>query len=339
MLDYKTSGVDLLAADSIKSQIATIISSTYTPQVVTKGGEFAGVVRLGDSNEGIAVSIDGVGTKLKIAFLMNKHDTVGEDLVNHCVNDIAVIGCDPICFVDYISIGEVDQNTILEIVKGLARGCKNNKVSLIGGETAQMPDIYNEGEYDLAGAIIGKLTIDNQLPNSNMAEKDCLVAFRSNGIHTNGYSLARRIVFNVNKWTIDTYDKDLGHTWGEELLRVHRSYLEPLKNYRNHEGIRAFAHITGGGIPGNLSRIIPKNLRAVIHKSNIPDVPVFQILQKAGKVDEEEMFNVFNLGVGLIAVCSLTLAQEMINDSDNGSEVWMLGNIEHREQGSAVILA
>jgi len=331
LVDYKSSGVDLRAGDSIKSQIAAIVAKTYTTSVLTKGGEFAGVVRIGKSDESIAVSIDGVGTKLKIAFLANKHDTVGEDLVNHCVNDIAVIGSDPICFVDYISIGKLDENIILEIIKGLARGCHANGIPLIGGETAQMPSIYQEGEYDLAGTIIGKMSNKDQLPRSTICTGDSLVGFRSNGIHTNGYSLVRRIVFELNNWRIDSYNHDLGFTWGEELLRVHRSYLEQVKQYRSYSDLRGFAHITGGGIPGNLVRILPENLAAIVQRQSLPIEPVFKVIQDAGKVNEQEMFNVFNLGVGLIAVCSRELADTIVGDSKQEPERYIIGEIIDRK--------
>lgn len=326
-MDYKSSGVDLNAGDSVKSEIADIVAKTYTNSVLTKGREFAGVVRLNQSDKSVAVSIDGVGTKLKIAILAKKHDTVGEDLVNHCVNDIAVIGGDPICFVDYISIGKLDEQIVLEIIEGLARGCQANGIPLIGGETAQMPGIYKEGEYDLAGAIVGTVSEEDRLPRPSVCAGDSLVGFKSNGLHTNGYSLVRRIVFEMNDWSIDTYNTDLGCTWGEELLKIHRSYLKSIRRFRDSSDLRGFAHITGGGIPGNLSRILPDNLSAVIKRDSLPQEPVFQVIQDVGKVDENEMFSVFNLGVGLIAVCAPRLAEEITKGTKQQTDRWILGEV------------
>ncbi|MFC1628439.1 phosphoribosylformylglycinamidine cyclo-ligase [Gemmatimonadota bacterium] len=327
MIDYEKSGVDLQAADSIKAQISGLVAGTYTKNVVTKGSEFAGIVRLSDTNDAIAVSMDGVGTKLLIAIMMGQHNTVGEDLVNHCVNDIAVTGCDPLCFVDYISIGKVDENVILELIDGLARGCFNNGIPLIGGETAQMPDIYKEGEYDIAGAIVGTINISNQLPKTDMQPGDLLVACGSNGLHTNGYSLARKIVFDINGWEVDTHCDDFGRTWGEELLSVHRSYLDFIKSFRMSSGLKGFAHITGGGIAGNLVRIFGEDISAIVRTDTIPEVPIFRVLQEAGSIDEVEMYRVFNMGVGLIAVCSQDLAEEMVSSKDDGFDIWMIGEI------------
>ncbi|MFC1540380.1 phosphoribosylformylglycinamidine cyclo-ligase [Gemmatimonadota bacterium] len=337
MINYESSGVNLQAADSIKAQISRLVSSTYTDSVITKGNEFAGIIRLEGTNEAIAVSVDGVGTKLLVAIRMGVHNTVGEDLVNHCVNDIAVTGCNPLCFVDYISIGNVDEHVILELIDGLSRGCINNGVALVGGETAQMPDIYKEGEYDLAGAIVGSVNPSDQLPRTDIKPGDVLVGKRSSGLHTNGYSLVRKIVFELNNWDVSTHCDDFGHTWGEELLAVHRSYLGFIKQYRSSSGMKGFAHITGGGIPGNLSRILPEDVTAVVFKQTIPEVPIFHVLQDAGAIDEEEMFRVFNMGVGLIAVCSDTLAEEIVASAGNHSDTWILGEIVSRDESSAAV--
>ena len=329
-MDYKSSGVDIHAGDNVKTRIAEILGRTYTESVLTKGGEFAGVVKLDQSDVSIAVSIDGVGTKLKVAIMAQKHNTVGEDLVNHCINDIAVIGAEPLCFVDYISIGELNDQVIFEIIDGLARGCKLNGIPLIGGETAQMPGLYQKGEYDLAGAIVGSVVEKDQLPRESMSINDVMVGIQSNGLHTNGYSLVRRIVFEGKNWNIDTYNSDLGHTWGDELLRVHASYLKLIRKYRSNSELKGFAHITGGGIPGNLSRILPDNLIAVIHRDSIPIEPIYPILQSVGNISQDEMFDVFNMGVGLIAVCSKKLAEEIISDSDFENHKWLLGEINTR---------
>ncbi len=336
-MEYKRSGVDIHAGDNVKIRIAEILGRTYTESVLTKGGEFAGVVKLDQSDVSIAVSIDGVGTKLKVAIMAQKHDTVGEDLVNHCINDIAVIGAEPICFVDYISIGKLNEQVVLEIIDGLARGCKLNGIPLVGGETAQMPGLYLDGEYDLAGAIVGSVVEKDQLPRESIGIDDVLVGIQSNGLHTNGYSLVRRIVFEVKKWDIDTYNSDLGHTWGDELLRVHASYLKLIRKYRSDSELKGFAHITGGGIPGNLSRILPDDLIAVIHRTSIPVEPIYQILQSAGNISQDEMFDVFNMGVGLIAVCSKKLAEELIIDDELEHHRWLLGEINTRSDNGGKV--
>ena len=327
MTDYKDSGVDIQAGDIVKLKIADIVASTYTDSVLTRGGEFAGVVRLNNSDTSIAVSIDGVGTKIKIAILANTHNTIGEDLVNHCVNDIAVTGSNPICFVDYISIGKLDDHIVLEIIEGLSRGCLKNNIPLIGGETAQMPGLYKEGEYDLAGAIIGTLSDSDHLPRPSICEGDIIIGFESNGLHTNGYSLVRKIIFEINNWNIDTYNNDLGCTWGEELLKIHISYMNVIKQYRSNPKLKGFSHITGGGIPGNLSRIIPKNLSAVIWRKNLPIKSVFQIIADAGQINDTEMYNVFNMGIGLIAISSREMANDIIDNPKREYECWIIGEI------------
>jgi len=302
LTDYRSSGVDIEAGDAVKARIADLVKSTYSEQVLTRGGEFAGLVQLPDYHDALAVSIDGVGTKLKVAVLSNIHNTVGQDLVNHCVNDIAVMGCDPLCFVDYMALGKLDEQVVLQIIEGLCAGCKENGIALIGGETAQMPDMYAEGEYDLAGAIVGLVNPEKRFPKSNIAAGDLLLGVASTGLHTNGYSLARKIVFEEKHFTVDTYDDLLGCTWGEELLKIHRSYRNLIKSLITIPGVKAFSHITGGGIPGNLSRILPKSFNAIIETNKIRINPVFSALIEYGNIDREEAYNVFNMGIGLIAV-------------------------------------
>ena len=312
MTTYKESGVDLFLSDSIKETISKLVHSTFDDTVVSKGGEFGGVLRIPGSNHYLVSSIDGVGTKLKVAFLVNKHDTVGQDLVNHCVNDIGVMGAKPAIFLDYFASGEMDENTIVAVITGLVEACKKHSIKLIGGETAQMPGIYQSNEYDLAGAIVGFLEQSRLLPKDNIEIGDVIVGFRSTGLHTNGYSLARKVVFEQNRWTVDTYQEELGVTWGDELLKIHRSYFQIIDVLVEKNMTKGLAHITGGGISGNLARIIPASMVALIDTSTIPVLPVFNVLMKSGNVSLKEMYNVFNMGVGLISISSPDSANNIL---------------------------
>lgn len=312
MTKYSEAGVDLSKAESIKEAITRNIRSTYTKSVLSAGGEFGGILRLDDSQKLVVASIDGVGTKLKVAVRAGIHDTIGEDLVNHCINDIAVMGAKPVMFLDYFATGELEETVVLQVVEGLARACKAQGVALIGGETAQMPDIYQPGEYDLAGAIFGVMEEEDRLPRESIGAGDILVGFQSNGLHTNGYSLARHVIFQRKSLKTESYEKELGRTWGEELLRVHRCYLPHIVAYRTQLDVKGFAHITGGGIAGNLGRVLPDGISAEIETVNIPVQPVFEIIQRYGKIEESEMYDVFNMGVGLIAVLSPEHAEKAI---------------------------
>jgi len=338
LTDYRSSGVDIEAGDAVKARIADLVKSTYSEQVLTRGGEFAGLVQLPDYHDALAVSIDGVGTKLKVAVLSNIHNTVGQDLVNHCVNDIAVMGCDPLCFVDYMALGKLDEQVVLQIIEGLCAGCKENGIALIGGETAQMPDMYAEGEYDLAGAIVGLVNPEKRFPKSNIAAGDRLVAVQSNGLHTNGYSLARAIVFDKNRFKVDTYNKGISCTWGEELLKIHISYLKLIQSIKGMEGVKGFAHITGGGLPGNLSRILPPNCLAVINKSQININPVYHELQSLGDISDKEMYNVFNMGVGLVVVVDSSRESYIIQNMKKYHNSYDVGYIDGSNNGSKVVI-
>ncbi len=322
----------------MKSRITRLVRDTYTDKVLTKGGEFAGLIQLPDCSDAIAVSIDGVGTKLKVAVLAGIHDTVGQDLVNHCVNDIAVMGCEPLCFVDYIAVGKLDNQIVLKIVEGLSRGCIENGIALIGGETAQMPDMYSEGEYDLAGAIVGRINPSNQFPKPDIGPGDLLIGVQSNGLHTNGYSLARKILFEEKRITVDLYLEEIGCTWGEELLKTHRSYLNLIRAAKVMPGVKAFAHITGGGIPGNLSRVLPDNLSAIIELSEIRSNPVFSVLQGYGNVSTEEMYNVFNMGGGLIIVADSREASNIISVVNQFEDSYEIGHVDQIGDEGGVIL-
>lgn len=337
MTTYKEAGVDLSFSDSVKEKITKLVCSTFNNSVVTKGGEFGGVCRIPGSKELLVSSVDGVGTKLKVAFLADKHDTVGQDLINHCVNDIGVMGAKPAFFLDYFASGKIEQTTILEVITGLTNACKQHDISLIGGETAQMPGIYKNNEYDLAGMIIGFAEESALLPKNDIKQGDVVIGFRSTGLHTNGYSLARKIVFEQNNWTVETIQSELGCTWGEELLKVHKSYYDIIKSLIENKLTKGLAHITGGGIKGNLSRIIPPSLSAKIDTLSIPVLPVFEVLQETGQVPIMEMYDVFNMGVGLISISSSDSASTVLKNNIN--EAFIIGEITKQSSDELIHLS
>lgn len=271
-------------------------------------------------------SADGVGTKLKVAFMMNKHDTVGRDLVNHCVNDILVQGAFPLFFLDYIATGNLNVETVFQIVKGLSDGCSENEVALIGGETAEMPDFYSDNEYDLAGVIVGILDKDKVINGRGIKEGDIVLGLPSSGLHTNGYSLARKILFEHLKLKVDSYVEEFATTVGEELLKVHVSYLNVLKSFVENGKVKGLAHITGGGLLENIPRVLPDGLSCIIKKGSWDVLPVFDFLQKRGNVDEMEMFRVFNMGIGMVVILSPSDVDFFI-DNVKDMKVYNIGKI------------
>jgi len=301
---YRDAGVDLAAADAAKSRIKALVDSTRTELSRGISGAFGGMLKLPKdvANPTLVMSTDGVGTKVLVAVRAGRYDTVGEDLVNHCVNDILVHGARPIGFLDYLAHADLTPERLASLVEGVSRGCRAHSMSLVGGETAQMPSMYGAGHFDLAGTIVGVVDEAKALHGDRVERGDVLVGYASDGLHTNGYSLARKIVFDA--LGLDTHDvpADLGETVQEALLRVHRSYWAALAPVLDQ--VHALAHITGGGIPGNLSRSLPDGLGAKVERRSW-DVPrVFTWLQREGKVDMREMFDVFNMGIGMIAVVS-----------------------------------
>jgi len=336
MTDYRSAGVDLNLGDSIKDHIAALIKRTHSASVVTRGGEFGGVFRVPNSNVLAVTSIDGVGTKLLVAIAAGIHDTVGKDLVNHSVNDIAVMGATPAFFVDYFAAGKLNENTVLEVIKGITAACSEHEMALVGGETAQMPDLYDENEYDLAGAITGFMSSEDPYLSRVVKSGDMIIGFKSNGLHTNGYSLARKIVFSDSNWEIDTHNEELGTTWGSELLKVHRSYLNIIRDLiDNHEACR-IAHITGGGIPGNMSRVLPEGIAAKIEVDKIPRQPVFSVLERAGAVSHEEMYEVFNMGCGMLAVVPGKSVDNIVSKYEG--DAFLCGSIISHEERDKVVL-
>ncbi len=300
---YKDAGVDIEAGKNAVDRIKEKVRTTFSPRVLTDLGKFGGFYAPDFTNykEPVLVSsIDGVGTKLKVAFLMGKHDTIGEDLVNHCVNDIFVGGARPMFFLDYIGTGKLSPSVMEEIIAGMVRGCRNASCALIGGEMAEMPGFYQKGEYDVAGCVVGVVDKQKIIDGSGIQKGDVLIGLSSNGLHTNGYSLARKVLFENSQYQVDTYIDELGTTIGEALLRVHRCYLPIVEPLLDRFTINGMSHITGGGIIGNTMRIVPEGLKLNIDWTCWERPPIFKLIQKSGNVPEEEMRKTFNLGIGYI---------------------------------------
>jgi phosphoribosylformylglycinamidine cyclo-ligase len=308
-MDYKSSGVDIDAGNEVVRRIKNLARSTFTPGVLSEIGSFGGLFRLepGEFADPVMVaSADGVGTKLKVAFLANRHDTVGEDLVNHCVNDILVQGARPLFFLDYLATGRLAPDVAESIVAGIARGCRANSCALLGGETAEMPGFYAAGEYDLAGFIVGAVDRARIVNGATLQPGDALIGLPSTGLHTNGYSLARRIVFDELKLTVDSVLPGIGTTVADALLAVHRSYLRVIGPLLAEQGlIKGLAHVTGGGITDNLPRIFPAGVGARIDRRAWEVPALFQFLGEAGQVPVDDMYRSFNMGIGLVIACGV----------------------------------
>lgn len=297
--------MDIKAGEELVDSIKDVVKETHNANVLSNIGGFGGLFSadFGSMKEPILVSsVDGVGTKLIVAFKSSRYDTVGQDLVNHCVNDIAVCGAAPLFFLDYFSTGKLKQEIGYDVIKGFAKACKENGVALIGGETAEMPDIYKEGEFDLAGTVVGVVDRDELITGSSIKKGDKLIGFKSTGLHTNGYSLARKVLFS--RFDVDDTPDELTQTIGEELLSIHKSYLGIISKLKKIDGVNGFSHITGGGIEGNTKRILPNGLNLSVNWDAWERPPVFNLIQQTGNVPEEDMRATFNLGIGLIAVCS-----------------------------------
>ncbi|HXV85985.1 MAG TPA: phosphoribosylformylglycinamidine cyclo-ligase [Gemmatimonadales bacterium] len=325
---YREAGVDLDAADRVKQRIGRLVASARTPLARGRVGAFGGMVRLpgtlGDPT--LVLSTDGVGTKLMVAIRAARHDTVGEDLVNHCVNDILVHGAMPLAFLDYIAGSALEESTVVALVDGVARGCRAHGMALAGGETAQMPDVYQAGHYDLAGTIVGVVSEAEALHGDRVALGDLLIGYASNGLHTNGYTLARRILFDDLNLEIDSMMPEVGRTVGEALLAVHRSYWPALQPVLPH--VHALAHITGGGIPGNLARSLGGGCQAAVERGSWPVPALFRVLGDAGHVDQDEMYRVFNMGLGMIAVVPPAReARVRAAAAEAGVDTWMVGEV------------
>ena len=330
---YAAAGVDLAAADDAKARIGKLVAATRTPLSVGEVGSFGGMLRVppGMRKPVLVMSTDGVGTKVLVAVQAGRLDTVGECLVNHSVNDILVHGATPIAFQDYVAGAKLDASMMASIVEGVARGCRAHRMALTGGETAAMPGLYQMGHFDLAGTIVGVVEEDQALHGDRIAPGDVLLAYASSGLHTNGYTLARRIIFDVLKLQVDAPLGDTGQTVAESLLAVHQSYAAAVMPVISK--IHGIAHITGGGIPGNLVRVLPEGCEAVVDSRSWGYPPLFRLLQEGGKVATEEMRDVFNLGVGLIAVLPAKEVDAVVSAARTaGVETWVCGEVRRGDR-------
>ena len=330
-ITYADSGVDIDRADRAKQRIKYLAHRTFTRGVVGEVGGFGGLFAIDKKkfrDPVLVSSVDGVGTKLKVAFMMNLHHTVGADLVNHCVNDIAVQGATPLFFMDYLATGTLEPAIAEKIVEGIADACRHNGCALIGGETAEMPGFYPEGEYDLAGFIVGVVDKKKIITGKEVEAGDVLVGLPSNGLHTNGYSLARKLFFEVANYSPDTYVTEIKNKAGNELMRTHKSYWPLLRRLIDGGLVHAMAHITGGGITDNLPRVLPKGTAAVVELGTWPVLPVFSHLEKIGNVPHDDMMRTFNMGIGMVLVVparKFKKVQGMLERS--GEKSYLIGRI------------
>jgi phosphoribosylformylglycinamidine cyclo-ligase len=352
---YARAGVDIDLGNKVKATLPQLLASTHRREVLGKVGGFGGLFALDVKRykEPVLVSsVDGVGTKLKIAFAMNRHDTIGQDLVNHCVNDIAVLGAEPLFFLDYLGTGKLEPKVFTEIVRGFAKACFENGCSLIGGETAQMPGFYQAGEYDVSGTIVGVVEKSRMLDGQKtICRSDIVIGIESSGLHTNGYSLARKIFFEQLRLKPKSRVPELKNTIGDELLKVHVSYgplvQQLLKKFWRDElrespsqksgtrgtrpsnsPVRAFAHITGGGFIDNIPRVLPKNCDVIIRKGSWEMLPIFKIIEEKSRVPDAELYQVFNMGIGMVTIVSNERAHEVLKFINaSGHRAWMIGEV------------
>ena len=338
---YAQAGVDIDAGNKFVELIKPIVSETFKSGVIREIGGFAGLFSLNTKNFKTPVlvsSTDGVGTKLKIAFMLDKHDTIGIDLVAMCVNDIIVQGAIPLFFLDYLSMGKLDVHRARDIVKGIAAGCMEADCSLIGGETAEMAGFYKDGEYDLAGFVVGLADNDDLLDGSEIAVGHCLIGVGSSGIHSNGYSLVRKIFFEDLKMSVNDYVEDFGRTLGEELLEPTRIYARTIMNLKRDFRISGISHITGGGLIDNIPRILPKQCKAVIDKSSWTPQTIFSFIQKEGQISDQEMMRTFNNGLGLVLVVNDNDAADIISRLNAMDETaHIIGSVESRESNEEAV--
>jgi len=341
-MDYRQSGVDIDAGNEAVRRIKSLARTTFTPEVLSEIGSFGGLFRLrlsGYREPVLVSSADGVGTKLKLAFMSGRHDTVGQDLVNHCVNDILVQGATPLFFLDYLATGRLAPDIAADIVSGMAKACRENECALLGGETAEMPGFYADGEYDLAGFIVGIVDRSRVIDGSRLEPGDLLIGIPSTGLHTNGYSLARRIVFDTLALSFDHVVPELGTTIGEALLATHRSYLATLLPVIGRQLVKGMAHITGGGITDNLPRMLPDGRIALVERHAWQTPPLFQFLARAGDVPDDEMLRAFNMGIGMIVATrerDVDTVLDLLREHGGDGSV-VIGRIAEGERGVAYV--
>jgi phosphoribosylformylglycinamidine cyclo-ligase len=335
-ITYSDAGVDIDAATRATDRIKQLARQTFNERTLSEIGSFGGMFDGAFpalKQPVLVASADGVGTKLKIAFLTGIHNTVGRDLVNHCVNDILVQGARPLFFLDYVATGKLKPEEVAAVVEGVATGCRENGCVLLGGETAEMPDFYSEGEYDIAGFIVGVVGREKTIDGKQIGEGDVLLALPSVGLHTNGYSLARKLFFEVAGYQVDTSLDELGMTAGEALLQPHVSYLRPLEGLLDSGMIKGLAHITGGGLTDNIPRILPEGTAVEIWKESWPILPIFNLMQRIGNVSKAEMYRTFNMGVGMVIITSSQHAETIKAHLDQrGESVYEVGRVTKGNQ-------
>ncbi len=333
-LTYKDAGVDIDAADKFVDSVKKIVKPTFRPEVMSSIGGFGGMFALNKQkyeNPVLVSSTDGVGTKLRIAGMMNKHDTIGIDLVAMCANDIIVQGAEPVFLLDYISIGKINHEILENVLKGIADGCKQAGCSLIGGETAEMPSFYEDGEYDVAGFVVGVVDKEKIIDGSSITVGDKIIGIASSGVHSNGFSLVRKVFFDSLKMKTDDYVEEFGSTVGEELIKPTKIYVKTVLNLMRDFQINGISHITGGGLADNIVRVLPKGCRAKINLGSWDSLPIFEFLRNKGNVDEEDMLRTFNNGIGLVLIVPAGDADEiMLRLKGLKEKAFLIGEIESK---------
>jgi phosphoribosylformylglycinamidine cyclo-ligase len=340
-LSYKKAGVDIEEGEKFVKAISPLAKRTFRPEVLTGLGSFGSMFRLdtGKYREPVLVSgTDGVGTKLNIAFMADVHDTVGIDLVAMCVNDVLTCGAEPLFFLDYFATGKLEKVTAIKVVEGIANGCQEAGCSLVGGETAEMPGFYADGEYDISGFCVGVVEHSGIVDGSRIKEGDAIIGLHSNGLHSNGYSLVRKVLFEVRKMEINEYLPDIKSTISEELLKPTKIYAKAVEIITKHVDVKGMAHITGGGIPGNLSRILPDGLHAELKHGSWPVQPIFGLLKRWGDVSDTDMQSTFNMGIGYISIVNASDAEKTLDILDeNGYYSSILGTIKTGSKGVSYV--
>jgi phosphoribosylformylglycinamidine cyclo-ligase len=337
---YARAGVDIDLGNRVKATLPQLLAATHRPEVLGKVGGFGGLFALDIrkyKQPVLVSSVDGVGTKLKLAFVLGRHDTIGQDLVNHCVNDIAVLGAEPLFFLDYIGTGKLEPRAFTEIIKGFAKACAENRCALIGGETAQMPGFYRPGEYDVSGTIVGVVEKTRMLDGKTIRPGDVVIGLASSGLHTNGYSLARKIFFEQLKLKPTSYVPELRNTIGGELLKVHVSYgplvQKLLKKFNSGKAprrwvVKALAHITGGGFVDNIPRVLPKNCDVIIWKGSWEELSIFRLIREKGRVPDAELYQVFNMGIGMTITVAADKANAVLRFIQSEKQpAWIIGEV------------
>ena len=340
-ITYRDAGVDIARASAAIEEAKPAIQSTFTQQVASDIGTFGAMFSLAEfagTDSLLVTSVDSVGTKVMVAAMMNRHDTVGQDLVSHCVNDILVQGARPLFFMDYIAASALPRELIVELIEGLAAGCREAGCALIGGETAELPGMYREGHYDLVGFVAGIVERGRAIRGDRIAPGDVLIGLASDGMHTNGYSLARKLFFEIAGLPVDQYIPALDRTIGEELLRVHRCYAPAVLPLLDEIDVKGMAHITGGGLPDNLARCLPEGCRAVVERKSWHVPAIFELIMDLGRVSDEEMYHVFNMGVGLVLVVDEAAAATAASKlSARGETAYQIGRVEAGDRGVVIV--